>query len=75
MISIHAPREGSDLLGYSDERDHTISIHAPREGSDDGLYRLLEGLRIISIHAPREGSDSCLHFVLHPDNDFNPRSP
>ena len=75
VISIHAPREGSDLLGYSDERDHTISIHAPREGSDDGLYRLLEGLRIISIHAPREGSDSCLHFVLHPDNDFNPRSP
>ena len=57
QISIHAPREGSDLLGYSDERDHTISIHAPREGSDDGLYRLLEGLRIISIHAPREGSD------------------
>ena len=34
-ISIHAPREGSDISGglmlyYK----HKISIHAPREGSD-----------------------------------------
>ena len=34
-ISIHAPREGSDLHagGHIDAEDR-ISIHAPREGSD-----------------------------------------
>ena len=58
IISIHAPREGSD-----DDFDDlkcfgtNISIHAPREGSD-----VAEDLRNcpgfeISIHAPREGSD------------------
>ena len=37
FISIHAPREGSDVLSYlSDDLELTISIHAPREGSDKG---------------------------------------
>ena len=35
MISIHAPREGSDVpLSDSQEINILISIHAPREGSD-----------------------------------------
>ena len=35
FISIHAPREGSDLqLPCRNFRIHQISIHAPREGSD-----------------------------------------
>ena len=35
-ISIHAPREGSDMCPLDLEMAHrTISIHAPREGSDD----------------------------------------
>ena len=34
-ISIHAPREGSDLgLKLQSRRKSKISIHAPREGSD-----------------------------------------
>ena len=33
-ISIHAPREGSDLLALRPTQPHQISIHAPREGSD-----------------------------------------
>ena len=33
-ISIHAPREGSDLFGLSLSVQMRISIHAPREGSD-----------------------------------------
>ena len=40
MISIHAPREGSDagpLQGPAKRR--LISIHAPREGSDRGLQK------------------------------------
>ena len=34
MISIHAPREGSDPKIPRRRCCHTISIHAPREGSD-----------------------------------------
>ena len=34
MISIHAPREGSDDLAAEVTRLQGISIHAPREGSD-----------------------------------------
>ena len=33
-ISIHAPREGSDLRAASVGVERDISIHAPREGSD-----------------------------------------
>ena len=35
IISIHAPREGSDLdVEVDTGRARPISIHAPREGSD-----------------------------------------
>ena len=37
MISIHAPREGSDGFQHMDELVRKISIHAPREGSDRAL--------------------------------------
>ena len=33
-ITIHAPREGSDVRGYAPCLTAEISIHAPREGSD-----------------------------------------
>ena len=33
-ISIHAPREGSDLTVFHLWLEMDISIHAPREGSD-----------------------------------------
>ena len=37
VISIHAPREGSDHFLMGQAGDHRpISIHAPREGSDEG---------------------------------------
>ena len=56
-ISIHAPREGSDVVVVDEVGLFGISIHAPREGSDV-LAKVGEGHRIrISIHAPREGSD------------------
>ena len=34
LISIHAPREGSDIMQITQPEEMTISIHAPREGSD-----------------------------------------
>ncbi len=33
-VSIHAPREGSDLQGKLTPNTLYVSIHAPREGSD-----------------------------------------
>ena len=35
IISIHAPRTGSDILAYFCRQYSTISIHAPRTGSDE----------------------------------------
>ena len=56
-ISIHAPREGSDIFGQADDPITVISIHTPREGSDiNAEIARLE--YVISIHTPREGSDS-----------------
>ena len=34
LISIHAPREGSDVAEAQSALESAISIHAPREGSD-----------------------------------------
>ena len=57
MISIHAPRTGSDVTDKEGQRGtYRISIHAPRTGSD--LTRdLITADNDISIHAPRTGSD------------------
>ena len=59
VISIHAPREGSDAAAAGVAAgDGAISIHAPREGSDAESASGAETARQISIHAPREGSDA-----------------
>ena len=56
VISIHAPREGSDQIVQLFSQIRKISIHAPREGSDPSILYTIT-LPGISIHAPREGSD------------------
>ncbi len=56
VVSIHAPREGSDPERLSVVHTLTVSIHAPREGSD-GASKVSVNLAPVSIHAPREGSD------------------
>ena len=57
IISIHAPRKGSDISGiYSACSGTKISIHAPRKGSDV-MQSDCDDNRDISIHAPRKGSD------------------
>ena len=57
LISIHAPREGSDGVLVLHWVPELISIHAPREGSDAVPSVRLQDFSI-SIHAPREGSDT-----------------
>ena len=59
-ISIHAPREGSDVFWLIvPVPEPQISIHAPREGSDGRQGGCFQRVMPISIHAPREGSDHC----------------
>ena len=55
-ISIHAAREGGDLLQKLFVPDGQISIHAAREGGDHILSTFF-WTKIISIHAAREGGD------------------
>ena len=57
IISIHAPRTGSDFAAAFQPRAGNISIHAPRTGSDNASSRC-SFLMEISIHAPRTGSDA-----------------
>ena len=62
-ISIHAPREGGDLLICYLSGEIRISIHAPREGGDPTIAGYYKYTLDISIHAPREGGDKS-RFVL-----------
>ena len=74
VISIHAPREGSDTGSQRSSHSVRISIHAPREGSD--MYSVLwSRLSGISIHAPREGSDQTRLCEHYDHQHFYPRSP
>ena len=57
-ISIHAPRERSDLtINVGGAEMVIISIHAPRERSDASADAEAKAATAISIHAPRERSD------------------
>ena len=74
LISIHAPRTGSDCHRPAYEICGAISIHAPRTGSD--VYRDFPTVyRGISIHAPRTGSDCSPRKTCALRHNFNPRSP
>ena len=76
VISIHAPRVGSDL-GFivKTAEEAAISIHAPRVGSDLLRSSGALHLRKISIHAPRVGSDESEPVLRQSAENFNPRSP
>ena len=56
VISIHAPRAGSDVNKPYLLLSMEISIHAPRAGSDF-FTAIGQRKKGISIHAPRAGSD------------------
>ena len=75
VISIHAPRGGSDIAFFGLGHRQNISIHAPRGGSDSET--LLEPIYncLISIHAPRGGSDASASTPCDSNSYFNPRSP
>ena len=76
LISIHAPREGSDAHSHPGHRRRSpaITSHAPREGSDSSGPPASTA-STISIHAPREGSDFINGLSRRFYFDFYPRSP
>ena len=53
IISIHAPREGSDQRRLDSIPPRPISIHAPREGSDEVFQRFLVTLFDFYPRSPR----------------------
>ena len=75
MISIHAPRTGSDEYYQG-----AVSVRAifqstlPARGATRSPHRLGNRHRI-SIHAPRTGSDCAMLRWWGRDGHFNPRSP
>ena len=75
-ISIHAPREGSDIrLTPKVTLRYEISIHAPREGSD--IFSTLAALVNISFLStlPARGATGTSRSVPRGVTYFYPRSP
>ena len=76
LISIHAPRTGSDRCRAVRKVGYLISIHAPRTGSDE-LGRHQQSIQRVyfnprSPHGERPATDGrCTTIAKH----FNPRSP
>ena len=74
-ISIHAPREGSDVDDYQFVRLWNISIHAPREGSDSASS---SGTGVEDYFYPRSPRGERPPFsgrCTWRAEDFYPRSP
>ena len=75
IISIHAPRAGSDRVAAVPIRAEQISIHAPRAGSDHIQMGLTSGQHIFQSTPPvRERRLRCLCYLCR-SMDFNPRPP
>ena len=75
VISIHAPREGSDFTDVrAVARAHHFNPRSPRGERRDIVNYDALGVAI-SIHAPREGSDDVRVERQLTFADFNPRSP
>ena len=75
MISIHAPRGGSDQCQWYMALE--IDNFNPRSpwGERHSIKKTQNPARTISIHAPRGGSDDSVPFVKASRIHFNPRSP
>ena len=75
LISIHAPRMGSDHGGRLGARDVLISIHAPRMGSDLKVETgaTVEGLFQSTL--PAWGATRVSPSARWRKQHFNPRSP
>ena len=56
-VSIHAPREGCDLIASQKRTiDMLVSIHAPREGCDIEAHRVLHSNSLFQFTHPGRGA-------------------
>ena len=61
IISIHAPREGGDMISCFDLFfDIIISIHAPREGGDNQFKVRKQGTHRFQSTPPARGATKLL---------------
>ena len=75
MISIHAPRTGSDVVSIPKEaRVIKISIHAPRTGSDTVRQSVGGKQKYFNPRSPH-GERPSRRWCWMRRTDFNPRSP
>ena len=51
-VSIHAPRMGSDVVGYRGALYLLVSIHAPRMGSDWSPWPMAQAFRGFNPRPP-----------------------
>ena len=76
LISIHAPREGSDGSRHGLVSGNAlISIHAPREGSDSSTFTRIMGALLFQSTLPARGATCWAAPSLNLGGNFNPRSP
>ena len=75
MISIHAPREGSDIRLTIWQAVGPISIHAPREGSDGSVNKVYVTLEVFQSTLPVRGATLSCSNSPGALCYFNPRSP
>ena len=75
VISIHAPRVGSDVLPRSTELGDTLFQSTLPVWGATAVERTIRTDEAISIHAPRVGSDRADSRFQPARNNFNPRSP
>ena len=75
VISIHAPRTGSDLFYNVCYSSIAISIHAPRTGSDRTLRNLVNIVNSFQSTLPARGATAAASRTAPAATDFNPRSP
>ena len=76
MISIHAPREGGDLLLSAVCLDLlVISIHAPREGGDPINNHIIINSGGFQSTPPARGATNHLPRIRKTMENFNPRPP
>ena len=76
LISIHAPRAGSDAMDGSLLKDFLIiSIHAPRAGSDGATARGRRCGRVFQSTLPVRGATKDTQTIIALLKNFNPRSP
>ena len=76
MISIHAPRTGSDDAATQRTRIiFAFQSTLPARGATARTLLPSDDIQRISIHAPRTGSDMAAPRRSRPTSNFNPRSP